>query len=138
MELSRNLAEYSAGDEGIQRWLAAVRWRRRVERALAPLKLTLAQWLVLDASDRLICASNDAVSQIDVARYLEMDKATLCQVMQRLDRRGLVDQAPEFRGTAYRIYLSEAGKSAARQGRERVDAVSVGLDFDSWSRWVSC
>jgi DNA-binding MarR family transcriptional regulator len=88
------------------------------------LKLTLAQWLVLDASDRLICESNDAVSQIQVARRLEMNKTTVCQVMQTLERRGLVDQAPQFRGTAYRIYLTEAGKSAARQGRDWVESKS--------------
>jgi DNA-binding MarR family transcriptional regulator len=126
MQGSADRAGHSAGDEGIRQWLAAQRWRRRAERALAPLQLTLPEWLILDASAWLIGESNDAVSQIQVGRQLEMDKATLSRVMQRLERRGLVDQAPQFRGTAYRIYLTEAGKSAARQGRDWVDAVSAG------------
>ncbi|MEO8177394.1 MAG: MarR family transcriptional regulator [Deltaproteobacteria bacterium] len=127
-ELSRELDEHSVGDEELQRWLAARRWQRRMARALAPLKLTLAQWLVLNTLARLIRESNDAVSQILVGRHLEMDKATLCTLMQKLDRRGLVDRAPEFGGSAYRIYLSPAGRTAARQGRLRVDAIDTRED----------
>jgi DNA-binding MarR family transcriptional regulator len=123
--LSSERHELSAGDEGIQRWLAGVRWRRRVERALKPLKLTLAQWRVLDAMARLIRESDDAVSQIQVARHIQMEKTTLCRVMRCLERRGLVDQAPEFSGTAYRIFLTEMGESLARQGRARVDGASA-------------
>jgi DNA-binding MarR family transcriptional regulator len=115
---------------GFQRWVAAQRWRRRAARALAPLRLTLAEWLVLDASDQLILESDDAVSQIQVGRHLELSKATLSRVMHRLERRGLVDQAPQFGGTAYRIYLSEAGKSAARAWRLRLEAVGA-----AWLRW---
>jgi DNA-binding MarR family transcriptional regulator len=99
-----------------------------VERALRPLKLTFAQWLVLDATAWLICASNDAVSQIQVARHLQMEKATLCRVMRRLGRRGLVDQGPAYDSMAYRIFLTEVGQSLARQGRSRVDAVSAAGD----------
>lgn len=124
-ESSGDGGEQTAGEEAIERWLVALRWRRGVERALAPLRLTLAQWLVLDALARLIRETNDAVSQSQVARHLEMDRATVCQVMQRLERRGLVDQAPEFEGPAYRIYLTDVGKNAARQGRARVQEVSL-------------
>lgn len=124
-ELSVDLHQISAGDEGIQRWLAGVRWQRRAERALKPLKLTFAQWLVLDAMARLIRQSNDAVSQIQVARHLQMGAPTLCRVMQWLDRAGLVDQAPAFPGPENRIFLTAIGESLARQGRARVDAVSA-------------
>jgi hypothetical protein len=124
-ELARDLDVPSAGDEGIRRWLASVRWRRGVERALAPLQLTFAQWLVLDALARLIHESNDAVSQAQLVRKLEMDKAALCRVMQRLQRRGLVDVGPDCCGPAYRILLSTAEGSMARQGRSLVDAVNA-------------
>jgi DNA-binding MarR family transcriptional regulator len=123
--LSRDLDEHGAGDEGVQWWLAGLRWRRRVGRALAPLKLTLTEWLVLDALARLIRESRNAVSQIQVGRLLEMNKTTVCHVMQRLERTGFVDQAPEFGGNAYRIYLTERGRNAAREGRLRVDTASA-------------
>jgi DNA-binding MarR family transcriptional regulator len=121
----RELDDLSAGDEWLQRWLAGQRWRRRAGRALKPLKLTFAQWLVLDATARLVRESNDAVSQSQVARHLQMEKATLCRVMQWLNRRGLVDQGPAFDSMAYRIFLTEVGRTLAKQGRLRVDAVSA-------------
>jgi DNA-binding MarR family transcriptional regulator len=71
---------------------------------LKPLKLTFAQWLVLDATARLVRESNDAVSQIQVARHLQMGKSTLCRVMHWLARSGLVDQAPAFAGPENRIF----------------------------------
>jgi DNA-binding MarR family transcriptional regulator len=122
---ARELVEPSAGDEGIQRWLASARWRRGVDRALAPTKLMFAQWLILDAMSRLSAESNQPVSQIQVARKLGLGKATLCRMMQRLERRGLVDQEPAFGSPAYRIILSEAGKTAVRQGRLQIEAVSA-------------
>jgi DNA-binding MarR family transcriptional regulator len=122
--LSMALPELSAGDEWIQRWLTGLRWRRRAERALKPLKLTFAQWRALDAIARLIGESGDAVSQIQVARRIQMDKTTLCRVLQCLGRRGLVDQAPACPGTANRIFLTEVGENLARHGRAKVDAVS--------------
>jgi len=123
-DLTSVLDEHGAVDERIERWLAAQRWRRRVERVLAP--LTLTQWLVLDALARMIRESGDAVSQMQVARRLEMNKTCVCQAMQRLDAMGLVDRGPEFESSAYRVYLTEAGENAVRQARLRVDDRSPG------------
>jgi DNA-binding MarR family transcriptional regulator len=125
LELSRDVHGLSAGDEWIRRWLACLLWQRRAGRALKPLKLTFTQWLVLDAMAGLIREYNDAVSQIQVARHLQMGKATVCRVMQRLARKGLVDQAPEFTGPSYRIHLTKVGDSLTRQGRSQIDAVSA-------------
>ena len=109
----------------IHRWQRARRWRRRVEAELSPLGLTLAQWLVLDAIATLILETADAVSQVQVARRLEMDKATLSRVMDVLVRRHLIDRAPSYPDPAYRIYLTELGKGAAAQGRARVETASA-------------
>ena len=135
-EPSEGLADLSPGDEWIQRWLAGERWRLRVERALRPSKVTFSQWRVLDALARLIDETNDAVSQIQVARHLQMGKTTLCGVLQRLERRGLVDQAPAFSSTANRIFLTEVGKDLARQGRSRLDAVSAAGFLGEGRRWA--
>ncbi len=57
----------------IVEWLRMVRWRKRIEEsALAPSGLTFSQWLVLDATRALFRATEDAVSQSDVAAHLEM------------------------------------------------------------------
>lgn len=115
----------SACEIGLRRWQRAMRWRRRVERELRPLELTLAQWLVLDTMAKLIRETDDAVSQVQVARRLEMDKATLSQVMDALARHGLVDRGPSFPGPEYRIYLTKNGAKLAAQGRAVVAAASV-------------
>jgi DNA-binding MarR family transcriptional regulator len=119
------LHELDAGDEWNQRWLANLRWRRRVERALKPLKVTFAQWLVLDAMERLIRQSHDAVSQRQVAQHLQMGTASLCRLMQCLERKALVDQAPSFACTANRIFLSDEGENLARRGRARLEALGA-------------
>jgi len=113
-------------DLWIHRWRCAMRWRRRVEAELRPLGLTLAQWLVVDAIANLFRETADAVSQVQVARRLEMDKATLSRVMDVLARQRLIDRDLSYSDPAYRIYLTELGRGAAAQGRIRVDAASAG------------
>jgi DNA-binding MarR family transcriptional regulator len=112
----------------LRHWQRAMRWRRRVERDLRSLELTLAQWLVLDAMSTLFGETNDAVSQIQVARRLEMDKATLSQVMNGLDRRGLVDRGLSFPGPECRIYLTRIGAKLAARGRAVIAAASAAED----------
>jgi DNA-binding MarR family transcriptional regulator len=113
------------GDVWIQRWRRAMRWRRRVEAELSPLGLTLAQWLVLDGLAALTRETADAVSQVQVARRLEMDKATLSGVTDVLVRRRLIDRGVSYPDTSYRLYLTEPGKAAAAQGRVKVEAASA-------------
>ena len=52
------------------RWLAVVRWRRAVERVLAPYGLSFTQWLVLDATRYLIAEKGAAVNQNEVSTQL--------------------------------------------------------------------
>ncbi|HEY3495793.1 MAG TPA: hypothetical protein VGK73_13940 [Polyangiaceae bacterium] len=91
-------------------YLAAWRWRRGVEKSLAPMKLTLTQWLVLEATASLIAERDDAVNQNAVAARTELDRMTISQVMTTLAVRSLVDRAPDLDGRAYRIYLTQRGK----------------------------
>jgi DNA-binding MarR family transcriptional regulator len=100
-------------------------WRRRIESELAELQLTLAQWLVLDALDVIFRETKDAAAQIQVGRRLGMDKATVSQVMALLERRALVDRAPEYPGNAWRIYVTNRGQLLLAKGRAVVDAVSA-------------
>jgi len=116
----------------LDRWRSACRWRRRVEAELRHLELTLAQWRVLDALATLLRETRDAVSQLEVAQRLEMDKATTSQVLRGLERRGLVDIGPAFGGPANRIILTKRGKSAAAQGHTVVESVSAGECAPSW------
>ncbi|HEY3255660.1 MAG TPA: MarR family transcriptional regulator, partial [Polyangiaceae bacterium] len=91
----------------ITEWLRAVRWRKRIESALAPSGLTFTQWLVLDATRTLFRATEDAVSQGDVAAHLEMHRATVSEAMIALDRKGLVDRGCAAEGPSWRIILTD-------------------------------
>jgi len=111
--------------DGIASWRAAVRWRREVERALGELGLTLIQWLVLDAAAALVREQRDAVSQSEIGRRVEIDRATLSDVMMRLAQRGLVDRDIDATGASYRIYVTDVGDLAVEQGRARIRSVSL-------------
>src|SRR5262245_47169094 len=82
------------GQKWLQHWLAALRWQRRVDEALARFDLSFAQWLVLDCLETIHRETGAAVSQVQVSRRLEFGKGSVSRWMVRLDRRGLVDIAP--------------------------------------------
>ena len=105
-------------------WLAAVRWRQRVESVLASSELTFTQWLVLDATRNLIGATEDAVSQGDVAAHLEMHRATVSDAMVALDRKGLADRGGAAEGPAWRIFLTRKASELLRQIDPLIEGVS--------------
>jgi DNA-binding MarR family transcriptional regulator len=78
-----------------------------VEVVLESSGLTFTQWLVLDATRTLIRATQDAVSQGDVAAHLEMHRATVSEAMIALDRQGLVDRGPAPDGPSWRVILTQ-------------------------------
>lgn len=121
----RGRREPMGDPEGIASWRAAVRWRREVERELRAIGLTLIQWLVLDAAATLVRELRDAVSQSEIGRRAEIDRATLSDVMMRLAQRGLVDRDIDVTGASYRIIVTDSGDLAIEQGRARIRTVSL-------------
>lgn len=117
--------ESASDPEGLASWRAAVRWRREVERALGEQGLTLIQWLVLDAAATLVREQRDAVSQSEIGCRVELDRATLSELMMRLARRGLVDRDIDATGASYRIYVTDWGELAVEQGRASIRRVSL-------------
>lgn len=114
----------TALDEGKERWIQAVRWRRTVEQALREVGLTFPQWLLLDATAQLIEETEDAVSQGEAAERAELDKMTASQIMRTLETRGWVDRGPSMSGRAYRIILTKRGEKIVRAGRECAEEAS--------------
>jgi DNA-binding MarR family transcriptional regulator len=94
----------------IERYLAAFRWRRAVETEMKSAGLTFPQWLVLDATNRLIHESKDAVNQNAVARRAELDRMTVSQVMTTLAKLGHVDRDTDAIGRGYRIRVTSKGE----------------------------
>lgn len=95
-----------------------MRWRGRIERSLEHSGLTFTQWLVLAAADDLICSTDDAVNQNDIAAYVSLNRRTISRVVIGLEDRGLVDRAPDMDNTCWRLILTSEAK--ALLGRLRV------------------
>jgi DNA-binding MarR family transcriptional regulator len=107
-------------------WLAAARWRRRVDRALSGSGLNFRQWLVLDATRFLIKTTHDAVSQNQVAVHLELERQALSEVMPPLERMGLVRRSPTMSGTAWRVYVTKEGVELLRRLAPSIELASEG------------
>lgn len=106
------------------RWLATMRWRRRVETAIAPAKLTFTEWQVLEATHALIEQTGDAVSQNQVAAAVELDRRAVSRAMSALDRKQLVSRCPCFIGTSHRVFLTEEARCLLSERRAAVEAAS--------------
>lgn len=103
-------------------YFAAWRWRRAVERELRALKLTLTQWLVLDACAALDEDDGELPNQRAVAQRIELDPMTVSQVMRTLVARGLVDRAPDVTGRAYRVVVTKKGQKTLQAAAAHVEA----------------
>jgi hypothetical protein len=86
-----------------------------------------------DAVARARCAAGDrrgdgrCVSQAQVGRRVELDRATVSYLMARLALRGLVDRAPAHDAPEWRIYLTEQGKQLLERGRALIESTSARL-----------
>jgi len=106
-------------------WLAAIRWRRQVQAICSSAGLTFTQWLLLDSTRQLIDETADAVIQAQIAARIELDQATICQVMQRLEEKGLVSRAPDLTGKAWRVILTEKAEQLLCELDPRVVSASA-------------
>jgi DNA-binding MarR family transcriptional regulator len=118
----RNPARAPATSLAIERYLAAWRWRREVERGLKGIGLTFSQWFVLDATNRLIHESKDAVNQNAVAERTELDRMTVSQVMTTLAKVGHVDRDSDAIGRGYRIWVTAKGQKSLALAEECLTA----------------
>jgi DNA-binding MarR family transcriptional regulator len=103
----------------------AVSWRRRVKRELAPVRLTLTQWLVMRTIGSLIRETGDAVSELAVAERSGVDEETVSQVAWRLAYRGHVDIGPSAIWPGLRLLLTTDGERMLHEGTLRIQAASV-------------
>ena len=92
--------------------------RRVVDRALKPLGVTRSQWWILAFLSR-----SDGMSQVALAEELDLGKVALGQLIERLEKTGLVSRRPDEQDRRVkRIYLTK--RSHALIARIR-DSVSV-------------
>jgi DNA-binding MarR family transcriptional regulator len=124
---ARPVPKHSA-PEDLQKasWLAAMRWRRAVERVTRQAGLTFTQWLVLDAIRELFEETGDASIQNEISVRSELDRSTISLVMRTLERKELVDRGIDIVGTAWRTFLTRGAISMLEELRPKISAASVG------------
>lgn len=105
-------------------WFAAMRWRRRIEATLREVRVTFTQWLVLTAAQELVEERRDAVSQKEIAARVELDEATISQVIRLLMLMDLVSIDIDMHAKATRVFLSDRGERILREYRPAVEAAS--------------
>jgi DNA-binding MarR family transcriptional regulator len=105
-------------------WQQGVRWRQIVEKELSSFRLTFVEWLVLDATKRMVRRRGDAVSQSQIAERTGLDRMTVSRAMTALDRRALVSRGPDMYCIAYRVFATEEGRSLADACNAVVEAAS--------------
>ena len=110
---------------GLAEWLHAMRWRRRVEAVLVPAGLTFTQWLVLRATQELVTERRDAVNQREIGARVELDPATISQVMRTLEKKQLVSRGIDMNGTAWRVFLEPRAERLLCEQKARLEAASA-------------
>ncbi len=110
--------------------------RNAYDRRVRPLGLTRSQWWVLAHLVR-----RDGVTQTELAEVLEVGKAALGNLLDRLEEKRWVERRPDPRDKrARRVYLSPAAGDVLDAmwgaGRELHHAVAVGMSQAEVDRLV--
>lgn len=76
---------------GFLLWQVSLKWRRKIETALAPLNLTHPQFVLLASIGWLTRQHND-VTQAELARHCGMDVNMTSQVLRTLEQKGWIER----------------------------------------------
>jgi DNA-binding MarR family transcriptional regulator len=96
-------------------WQLAMRWRSAVDRAVAPLGLTHAQYVAL-ASLRGLTARGEKPSQRRLATWTGLGTIYVSKLVRTLEHDGLIVRSPDpTDARAVQITLTERGKDTADQ-----------------------
>ena len=94
-------------------WQLAMRWRSAVDRAVAPLGLTHAQYVAL-ASIRGLAARGEKPSQRRLATWTGLGTIYVSKLVRALEHDGLVERAPDpGDARAVQITLTDRGRDTA-------------------------
>jgi DNA-binding MarR family transcriptional regulator len=103
---------------GLRLWRSAICWHHAVDKALRPLGLTQAQFLLLSGLEEL-GRDERAVNQSDLARRARLDEMMASQVLRTLEAKGLVERLSNPRDRRAKVLsLTPEGCDAARRAAD--------------------
>jgi DNA-binding MarR family transcriptional regulator len=123
---------------GLLLWQVFLMWRRRVERALQPFRLTHTQFVIL-AGLGWHSAQKVTVSQKELAAFTRTDLTVMSQVLRALEKRGVVDRLKNLNDErAIHPTLNARGGTLLMQALpavEKVDAAFFGVLGEEFPAW---
>ncbi|WP_018684969.1 MarR family winged helix-turn-helix transcriptional regulator [Actinokineospora enzanensis] len=119
------MSRHPAASPGLLLWRATLRWQRDIAAALAPLDLTHVQFVLL-ASTWWLDGQGEVPNQLSLARFAGVDIKMASQVLAGLERKGLVERAPDPSDLrAKHVRITAAGRAAAPEAVAAVEAVDA-------------
>jgi DNA-binding MarR family transcriptional regulator len=113
-------ADHPPPSTGHLLWRLAIRWRAALDRALAPLGLTSAQYGVL-ASLYGLSRGGGQPSQRELADFAGLEPMQVSKIARSLERSGLVERASNPVDTrAVQLRITAPGIQAVAAGRKKV------------------
>jgi DNA-binding MarR family transcriptional regulator len=110
---------------GFLMWHLTLRWRAAVDRALAPLGLTHAGYVVL-ASLYWLTSTGDRPNQRRLAEHCALEPMTISKSVRALEEAGLVVRNPDpLDARARLLVLSEHGEGTFREAVRVVHGVEA-------------
>lgn len=108
---------------GFMFWQTSNLWQRKMVKALKPIDLTLAQFVILAGTARLETGS-EPVTQVRLARQAKTDVMMTSQVVRKLQRKGLLTRKQsEADPRANEIELTDRGRQTVVNGLAIVQKV---------------
>lgn len=102
-------------------WRDAKRFQRRVQMALAGLRVSFPEWLVLSMIAELMPEHGENVSQNALARQTGLTRVTAGHWARVLENRGLVNRGEHDNPRAWGVILTERGANVLAQCNERLE-----------------
>jgi DNA-binding MarR family transcriptional regulator len=108
---------------GFMLWQTGNLWQRKMVKALRPTDLTLVQFALL-AGIGWLERTTERITQVRLARYVNIDVMMTSQVLRRLESRGLVSKkASESDSRANAVMLTERGANLVTKALGLVQSV---------------
>lgn len=98
-----------------ERWIAAQRFKARVQRLLAPQRVSFTQWLVLEA---LAEDPPYSIHQVDLAGAIGVSERVVSYTVAALCERGLADHREEFVPQFESIFITDRGYEILQNCRQ--------------------